>query len=146
MPKMLEFVGTDGDLNGLNRRKSARRGAKRALKQQQVWAIRFWLDQHRRLRNRALFDFAIDSKLRGCDVVKVRIGDVVSDGRARDRAIVVQQKTNRPVQLQLMDAARKTIAGHSEPHSALPKRTFVHRDRRGASARLTRPPLLAATR
>jgi hypothetical protein len=48
-------------------------GAKRALKQQQVWAIRFWLDQHKRLRDRALFDFAIDSKLRGCDVVKVRI-------------------------------------------------------------------------
>lgn len=43
-------------------------GAKRALKQQQVWAIRFWLDQHRRVRDRALFDFAIDSKLRGCDV------------------------------------------------------------------------------
>ena len=85
------------------------RGAKRALKQQQVWAIRFWLDQHRRLRDRALFDFAIDSKLRGCDVVKVRIGDVVSGGRVRDRAIVVQQKTNRPVQFELMDAARKTM-------------------------------------
>ncbi len=42
-------------------------GAKRALKQQQVWAIRFALDQHRRLRDRALSDFAIDSKLRGCD-------------------------------------------------------------------------------
>ncbi|OWK30502.1 hypothetical protein SPMU_14890 [Sphingomonas mucosissima] len=55
-------------------------GAKRALKQQQVWAIRFWLDQHRRLGDRALFDFAIDSKLRGCDVVRVRIGDVVSGG------------------------------------------------------------------
>lgn len=84
-------------------------GAKRALKQQQVWAIRFWLDQHRRLRDRALFDFAIDSKLRGCDVVKVRIGDVVSGGRVRDRAIVVQQKTNRPVQFELMDTARKTM-------------------------------------
>lgn len=67
------------------------RGAKRALKQQQVWAIRFWLDHHRRLRERAPFDFAIDSKLRGCDVVKGRIGDVVSGGRVRDRAIVVQQ-------------------------------------------------------
>lgn len=52
-------------------------GAKRVPKQQQVWAIRFWLDQHRRLRDQALFDFAIDSKLRGCDVVKVRIGDIV---------------------------------------------------------------------
>ena len=83
--------------------------AKRALKQQQVWAIRFWLDQHRRLRDRALFDFAIDSKLRGCDVVKVRIGDVVSGGRVRDRAVVVQQKTKRPVQFELMDTARKTM-------------------------------------
>ena len=84
-------------------------GAKRALKPQQVWAIRFWLDQHRRLRDRALFDFAIDSKLRGCDVVKVRIGDVVSGGRVRDRAVVVQQKTRRPVQFELMDTARKTM-------------------------------------
>lgn len=84
-------------------------GAKRALKQQQVWAIRFWLDQHRRLRDRALFDFAIDSKLRGCDVVRVRIGDVVSGGRVRDRAIVVQQKTKRPIQFELMEAARKTM-------------------------------------
>jgi hypothetical protein len=51
-------------------------GAKRALKPQQVWAIRFWLDRERRLRDRAMFDLAIDSKLRGCDVVKVRIGDL----------------------------------------------------------------------
>lgn len=84
-------------------------GAKRALKQQQVWAIRFWLDQHRRLRDRALFDFAIDSKLRGCDVVRVRIGDVVAGGRIRDRALIVQQKTKRPVQFELMDTARETM-------------------------------------
>ena len=64
-------------------------GAKRALKPQQVWAIRFWLDRERRLRDRALFDLAIDSKLRGCDVVKVRIGDLVSGGQVRTRAIVV---------------------------------------------------------
>jgi hypothetical protein len=53
-------------------------GAKRALKPQQVWAIRFWLDRERRLRDRAMFDLATDSKLRGCDVVKVKIGDLVS--------------------------------------------------------------------
>src|SRR5436305_11196048 len=57
----------------------------------QVWAIRFLLDQGRYLRDRALFDFAIDSKLRGCDVVKVRIGDLVSGGQVRSRAIVVQR-------------------------------------------------------
>ena len=84
-------------------------GAKRALKQQQVWAIRFWLDQHRRLRDRALFDFAIDSKLRGCDVLRTRIGDLVSGGRVRDRAVIVQQKTKQSVQFELMDTARKTM-------------------------------------
>ena len=64
-------------------------GAKRALKPQQLWAIRFWLDRERRLRDRAMFDLAIDIKLRGCDVVKVKIGDLVSGGQIRSRAIVV---------------------------------------------------------
>jgi hypothetical protein len=56
-------------------------GAKRALKAQQVWAIRFWLDREQRIRDRAMFDLAIDSKLRGCDIVKIKIGDLVSGGR-----------------------------------------------------------------
>jgi hypothetical protein len=85
-------------------------GARGALKPQQVWGIRFWLDQHRRLGDRELFDFAIDSKLRGCDVVKVRIGDIVAGGRIPDRAVVVQQKTKRPVQFELVEPARKTLA------------------------------------
>jgi integrase len=84
-------------------------GAKRALKPQQVWAIRFWLDRERRLRDLALFDLAIDSKLRGCDVVKMRIGDLVSGGRIRTRATVVQQKTGRPVQFELMEPARTAL-------------------------------------
>src|ERR1700733_5694338 len=84
-------------------------GPKRALKPQQVWAIRFWLDQHRRLRDRALFDLAIDSKLRGCNVVKVRIGDLVLGGKIRDRAIVIQAKTGRPVQFELMSDARASL-------------------------------------
>ena len=84
-------------------------GAKRALKPQQVWAIRFWLDRERRLRDRALFDLAIDSKLRGCDVVKVRIGDLVSGGLIRNRAIVIQQKTRKPVQFELLEPARGSI-------------------------------------
>lgn len=84
-------------------------GAKRALKPRQVWQIRFWLDRERRLRDRALFDVAIDSKLRGCDVVKMRIGDVVSGASIRSRAMVVQQKTGKPVQFELMDAARASL-------------------------------------
>src|ERR1700722_17515232 len=66
-------------------------GVKHALKPQQVSATRFWLDRERRLRDRAMFGLAIDSKLRGCDVVEVKIGDVVSGGRIRSSAIVIQQ-------------------------------------------------------
>ena len=56
-----------------------------------------------------MFDLAIYSKLRGCDVVKVKIGDLVSGGQIRSRAIVVQQKTGRPVQFELLEPARGSI-------------------------------------
>jgi hypothetical protein len=75
-------------------------GGKRALKPQQAWAIRFWLDRECRLRDRAMFDLAIDNKLRGCDVVKIKIGELISGGRVRSRAIVIQQKTRRAVQFE----------------------------------------------
>ena len=84
-------------------------GAKRALKPRQVWAIRFFLDQHRRLRDRALFDLAIDSKPRGCDVARIKIGDLAIGGQIRTRAIVVQQKTGRPVQFELLTDARASL-------------------------------------
>jgi integrase len=84
-------------------------GAKRALKAQQVWAIRFWLARESRPRDQAMFDLAIDSKLRGCDVVKVRIGDLVTGGRIRSRALVVQQKTGRPVQFEMLESTRASM-------------------------------------
>lgn len=84
-------------------------GPKRPLKPRDIWAIRFYLDEHRRLGDRALFDLAIDSKLRGCDLVKLRIGDLVSGGSFRDRATVIQQKTGRPVQFEIMTEARKSL-------------------------------------
>jgi hypothetical protein len=95
-------------------------GAKRALKPQQVWAIRFWLDRERRLRDRALFDLAIDRKLRDCDVVKIRIGELVSGGRVRTRATVTQQKTGRPVQFELLEAARSSLQAWLEHRGGAP--------------------------
>ena len=68
-------------------------GAKRALKPRQFWAVCFYFDPNRPLRDRALFDLAIDSKLRGNDLVKVKIGDLVCNGAIPTRATVVQQKT-----------------------------------------------------
>ncbi|MCK0533263.1 MULTISPECIES: tyrosine-type recombinase/integrase [Sphingomonadales] len=104
-------------------------GAKRALKPRQIWAVRFFLDQHGRIRDRALFDLAIDSKLRGCDLVKIRISDIVCDRKIRTRATVVQQKTGRPVQFELMDDARASLLkwlelrGGSLEDYAFPSRT-----------------------
>lgn len=104
-------------------------GAKRALQPKQVWEIRFWLDREHRLRDRALFDLAIDSKLRGCDLVRVRIGDLVTGGRVRDRAIVIQQKTGRPVQFELLEPVRGSLLawldrrGGSVDDYAFPSRT-----------------------
>lgn len=84
-------------------------GAKRALKPKQIWEIRFYLNQRKRLRDRALFDLAIDSKLRGCDLVRLKIGDVVSGGTIRTRAMVIQKKTGRPVQFELLPDARSSL-------------------------------------
>lgn len=67
------------------------------------------LDQERRLRDRALFDLAIDSKLRGCDLVKIKIGTLVVGPEIRTRAMIVQQKTGRPVQFELMSDARTSL-------------------------------------
>lgn len=84
-------------------------GTKRPLTQKQIWAIRFHLDREGRLRDKALFDLAIDSKLRGCELVKIKIGDVVAGADVRNRAIVIQQKTNCPVQFELPSDVRATL-------------------------------------
>lgn len=82
-------------------------GTKRPLTQKQIWAVRFFLDRERRIRD--LFDVAIDSKLRGSDLVKIRICDVVAGPEIRSRAIVVQQKTGRPVQFEITSDARASL-------------------------------------
>lgn len=84
-------------------------GPKRALKPQQVWEIRFHLEHENRFRDRAMFDIAIDSKLRGCDVVKLRIGDIVVGGQVRQRSMVIQQKTGTPVSFEIGETARESL-------------------------------------
>jgi len=84
-------------------------GAKRALKVKQIWLIRFFLDREGRMRDRALFDLAIDSKLRGCDLVKMKIGSLVSGPAIRTRSMVIQQKTGRPVQFEITADTRASL-------------------------------------
>ena len=75
-------------------------GVKKPLNQLQIWAIGFFLDRERRIRDRALFDLPIDSKYRGRDLAKIEIGALVTRTEFRARAMVTQQKTGRPVQFE----------------------------------------------
>jgi len=76
------------------------------LKLKEIWAIRIRLKLDRRSRELALFNLAIDSKLRGCDLVGLRVHDVVRGSQVARRAIVMQKKTQRPVQFELTEQTR----------------------------------------
>jgi len=84
-------------------------GQKRPLKPKDVWAIRVRLQLQHRAGDLALFNLAIDSKLRGCDLVRLQIDDVCAGGRVRDRATVIQKKTGRPVQFEITEQTRAAI-------------------------------------
>ncbi len=101
-------VGVQAGVRPSNHR--CRVGPKKALRSQEVWAIRFELQHRGALRDKCLFDMAIDSKLRGCDLVKLRVDDIASGGVVRHRAMVVQQKTGRPVQFELTETTRESTA------------------------------------
>lgn len=84
-------------------------GQKRPLLPKQVWAIRARLELAGNLRDLALFNVAIDSKLRGCDLVSLKVIDLLRDDRIRERVSVVQSKTNKPVQFELAENTRETV-------------------------------------
>ena len=92
-----------------NRYKGRLNGQKPPLKAKEVWAIRIRLQIHGKTRDLALFNLAIDSKLRSCDLVALRISDIATGGNIRERAMIVQQKTGRPVQFELTEQTRKAV-------------------------------------
>ena len=84
-------------------------GQKAPLRVRDIWAIRVRLQMHCRLRDLALFDLGIDSKLRACDLVKLRVRDVCQGDRVASRAIVLQQKTQRPVRFEVTISTREAL-------------------------------------
>jgi integrase len=84
-------------------------GPKPPLRLGHVWSIRARLHLERRTRDLALFNLAIDSKLRGCDLVALRVDDVAPNGYAIDRATVRQRKTGRPVRFELTEVTRQAV-------------------------------------
>jgi len=85
-------------------------GQKPPLKLKEIWAIRIRLQLANRTRELALFNLAIDSKLRGCDLVGLRVQDVVQGARVAPRAMVMQKKTQRPVQFEITEQTRDAVA------------------------------------
>ena len=84
-------------------------GQKAPLKPKDIWAIRIHLQNAHEVRDLAMFNLAIDSKLRGCDVVALRVDDVAPSGYAMDRATIRQKKTSRPVRFELTDQTRLAV-------------------------------------
>jgi len=111
-------------------------GPKPPLQARHVWAIRTRLQLGERLRDLALFNIAIDSKLRGCDVVSLKVEDVAPHGYAVDRATVRQKKTGRPVKFEITEQTRQAIDDYVKANSKKPN-DFLFTGRRGPERCLT---------
>src|SRR6516164_10082782 len=84
-------------------------GAKPPLRPKHVWSIRTKLQVEGRVSELAMFNVAIDSKLRACDVVALKVEDVAPNGYAADRAMVRQRKTGQPVRFELTELSRQAV-------------------------------------
>ena len=108
-------------------------GAKPPLRQKHVWAIRGMLQNARNKRDLAMFNLAIDSKLRGCDVVAIKVEDVAPNGYAVDRAMVRQRKTGRPVRFELTEHTRHAIDAYLKSSRKKPAEFLFTAQRSGWS-------------
>jgi integrase len=84
-------------------------GQKPPLKQREIWAIRIRLQLKKEARELAMFNLAIDSKLRSCDLVKLAVRDVYHGNGIAPRAMVLQQKTQQPVQFEITEQTRDAL-------------------------------------
>lgn len=85
-------------------------GQKPPLKLQEVWSIRIRLEVSNKHRDLALFNLAIDSKLRSCDLVKLKVTDISHGNHILKRAMIIQQKTKRPVQFEITPQTQKSLS------------------------------------
>ena len=84
-------------------------GPKPPLRPRHVWSVRSKLQAEGRKRDLAMFNLAIDSKLRGCDIVRLMVEDIAPEGLAAQRAAVRQKKTGRPVRFELTEQTREAV-------------------------------------
>lgn len=84
-------------------------GQKRPLLPKHVWAIRDRLELAGAVRDLALFNMAVDSKLRGCDLVRLKVADVFAAGAAKERTSILQSKSKSPVRFEITEGTRKAL-------------------------------------
>jgi integrase len=111
-------------------------GAKPPLRPKHVWSIRTRLLVEGRTRDLAMFNLAIDSKLRGCDVMALKVEDIAPNGYAIDRATVRQKKTGRPVKFELTDQTRQAVDDYLKAAGKKPGE-FLFTGRRGIGQCMT---------
>ncbi len=111
-------------------------GQKPPLQPKHVWAIRTRLQLAGKRRDLALFNLAIDSKLRGCDLVRLRVDDVAPRGYAVDRATVRQKKTGRPVRFEITEQSRQAVDAYLIDCDRQPGE-YLFAGRRGKGRNLT---------
>jgi integrase len=111
-------------------------GRKPPLKLKEIWAIRIRLQIADRIRDLALFNLAIDSKLRSCDLVKLRVRDIAHGTQVAKRAIVMQQKTQQPVQFEITEQTREALSRWIA-HAGLGNEDFLFQSRLRASPHIS---------
>ena len=111
-------------------------GQKPPLRPKHVWSIRTKLQMDERTRDLAMFNLAVDSKLRGCDVIALKVEDVAPSGYAVDRATVRQKKTGQPVRFELTEQTRQAIDDYLKAASRKPG-DFLFSSRRGPARSLS---------
>ncbi|MCP5273944.1 MAG: tyrosine-type recombinase/integrase [Burkholderiales bacterium] len=99
-------------------------GQKAPLKLREIWVIRIRLQLSRKVRGLALFNLAIDSKLRACDLVKLKVRDVSQGKQILSRVIIEQQKTHQPVQFEITKLTRETVSDWIE-HARLKSENYL---------------------
>ena len=112
-------------------------GPRPPLRQRHVWAIRTRLQIEGQVRDLALFNLAVDSKLRGCDLVAIRVDDIAPNGYAIERAPVRQRKTGRPVRFELTEQTREAIDDHLATSGKKPSE-YLFNGRRCSQSMTTR--------
>ena len=111
-------------------------GQKPPLKLKEIWAIRIRLGLSNRIRDLALFNLAIDSKLRSCDLVKLRVRDIAHGSTIAKRAMVMQQKTHQTVQFEITEQTRDAVSNWIA-HAKLASNDYLFKSRFRASPHIS---------